>query len=72
MIIYKIETTETTKDYTPAIFLETISGIYVESPGNGFFKHPTIQSPQALKTHLNQMKKDGFKISKSVQTVKTA
>jgi len=69
MIIYQILTTEKTKDYTPALFAETLGGIYTEAPGQGFFKHPTITTPAALRDHLQQLKKEGFKIVKTTRTI---
>lgn len=70
MIIYEIIPTEKTKGYTPAIFAETLGGIFVESPGNGFFKHPIFENPAQLKVHLQKMKKDGFKVKKHTITAK--
>lgn len=70
MIIYEIIPTEKTKEYTPAIFAETLGGIFVESPGNGFYNHPRIKTPAQLKDHLQQMKKDGFKVKKHTITTR--
>ena len=70
MIAYRILRTEKTPDYTESVFLETLYGVYVEAPGMGFFKHPTITTPAALKNHLQQMKKDGFRVVKTTLTVK--
>jgi hypothetical protein len=67
MTIYKVERTEKTKDFSESVFVETIGGIYVESPNIGFFKHPTITTPEQLKKHLENLKKEGFKIRKSVK-----
>lgn len=70
MIIYQVLTTETTKDFTPCIFAETLTGIYCEIPnGGGFFKHPTFTSPAQLKEHLTILRKEGFKIKKTTLTV---
>lgn len=69
MIIYQILTTEKTRDFTPAVFAETLGGVFVEAPGQGFFKHPTITTPALLRDHLQQLKKEGFKIKKSTHTV---
>ena len=50
MILYQVQTTETTKDFTPCIFAETLTGIYCEMPnGGGFFKHPVFNTPAQLK-----------------------
>jgi hypothetical protein len=70
MIIYKVERTEKTKDFSESVFIETIGGIYVESPSIGFFKHPTITTTEQLKEHLANLKKEGFKIEKSVEVVR--
>lgn len=70
MIIYKVCRTETTANYTECIFLETLTGIYAEQPGNGFFKHPTFTTPKDLENHLKQLKNEGFKIKKSIITCK--
>lgn len=70
MIAYRILRTEATPDYTESVFLETLAGVYVEAPGMGFFKHPTITTPAALAEHLQQMKKDGFRIEKTTLTCK--
>lgn len=69
MIIFQILTTEKTRDFTPAVFAETLGGVYVEAPGLGFLKHPTITSPALLRDHLQQMKKEGFKIKKTTLTI---
>lgn len=69
MIIYQIKPTEKTPGFNPALFLETLNGIYCEAPGQGFFEHPTIKTPKALKSHLDRMKKEGFKITKTTRTV---
>jgi len=70
MIAYRVLRTEATKDYTESVFLDTLCGVYVEAPGWGFFKHPTITTPAALMEHLQQMKKDGFTIEKTTLTCK--
>ena len=70
MIAYRILRTEKTRGYTESVFLETLCGVYVEAPGMGFFKHPTITTPAALAEHLQQMKKDGFRIEKTTLTCK--
>lgn len=70
MIAYRILRTEKTRGYTESVFLETLGGVYVEAPGMGFFKHPTITTPAALAEHLQQMKKDGFRIEKTALTCK--
>ena len=69
MIIYQVLATEKTKGFTPCLFLETISGVYVEQPGNGFFEHPKIKTPAALKKHLDALKSEGFRIRKTTRTV---
>ena len=72
MIIYQVLTTEKTRGFSPCLFAETITGaVYVEQPGNGFFKHPTITNPAALKKHLDTLKSEGFKIRKTTRTVQT-
>lgn len=70
MIAYRILRTEKTRGYTESVFLETLCVIYAEAPGMGFFKHPTITTPAALAEHLQQMKKDGFRVVKTTLTVK--
>ena len=70
MIIYQVLRTAETKGYAEAIFLETISGIYVESPGNGFFQHPRIKTAAQLKEHLEALKSEGFQINKSTITAR--
>ena len=70
MIIYQVLNTEKTSGFSPCLFVETITGaVYVEKPGDGFFKHPTIKSPAALKKHLDNLKTEGFKIRKTTRTV---
>ena len=65
MIIYTMEpTTPETLKYKTVVFVETLNGIYVESPGDGFFKHPTF-TKAALENHLKSLKKEGFKIHKT-------
>ena len=64
MIIYTMEpTTPETRRYKTVVFIDTISGVFVESPGDGFYKHPTFTS-ETLKKHLDRLKKEGFKIHK--------
>ena len=70
MIIYEVKNSEKTKGYAPAIFLETLTGIYVESPNIGFLKHPTITTPEELKKHLNTLKSEGFIVRKTTKTAK--
>lgn len=72
MIVYEIMTTEKTREFAPAVFLETLGGVYVEVPGNGFFRHPTITTPEALRQHLQQMKREGFRIRKTTRTARAA
>ena len=69
MIVYTIKNSEKTKNYDECVFLETLDGIYVEAPCHGFFKHPSIKTPQELKNHLLRMKQEGFKVTKRTFTV---
>ena len=74
MKIYEVKHTETTKkdDFlkycTEAIFLETLDGIYVEQPGNGFFKHPILATKEQLIQHLDNLKTEGFGIKETTIT----
>ena len=70
MKVYHVLRTEKTKDFSECVFIETLSGIYVEWPGSGFFKHPSFSTPGALKAHLKSLKAEGFKIKTSTFTAR--
>lgn len=70
MIVYKVERTKELENYSESLFIETLAGIYAETPTIGFFKHPTITNHEMLMNHLQQMKKEGFKIRKTTHTIK--
>lgn len=69
MKVYQIIRTEATKNYTECIFLETLDGIYLEHPGNGFYKHPRF-TRNTLKDHLEKMQNEGFIVKESTFTAR--
>ena len=69
MVAYTVKTTEKTQGFSECVFLDTLSGVYVEQPGDGFYKHPSFTS-ETLKNHLKTLKKEGFRISKKTSVCK--
>ena len=71
MIVYRITNGKNT-GYQECVFISTFDGIYVESPEDGFFKHPTFKTEKDLQPHLKRMKEEGFKVEKRTFTVKAS
>jgi len=69
MKLYQVLRTEATKNFAECIFLETLDGVFIESPGNGFFKHPTLNY-QTLKAHLQKLQAEGFLIKETTFTAR--
>ena len=57
------------KNYSPAQFVISDNGeIYVDTAGDGFFRHPTITTERKLKNHLARMLFDGFNVTNKPDT----
>lgn len=71
MKVYQVLRTEATKNFSECVYIETLSGIFAELPGSGFFKHPTFSHNHgAFKAHLERLKAEGFEIKESTFTAR--
>ena len=69
MVAYRVLRTETTSNFTECVFLDTLDGVYVEIPGDGFHKHP-IFNGKSLQDHLKRLKSEGFLVKRTTLTVR--
>lgn len=62
MTVYKVHEKG---GFSPAVFIVTGGGaIFCESPALGFFPRPDLTLDD-LKKHLDNMRRDGFKVTKN-------